>query len=90
MAAVSVKRSIDPNLPIFYWTGVNNRFNCGKLKSFNVASQAGTERLDSLEIIRQTDPGVFVAVRVNLPHRGQLSLRTEFNAAPERLPPQAN
>lgn len=80
-------KRINPDLPFIYWTGVNNRFKCAKLQSFNVPTESGNERLDKVKIQRRADPGVFVSGRVNLPQRGKLSLRAEFHSAAEKLPP---
>ncbi len=81
-----VKR-IDTDLPYYYWTGVNERYNVGPMKSFNEAS-GKVERLDEIRISRRADPGVFVANRASLPQRGSLSVRAQFHAKPEALPPR--
>ena len=81
-------KQVDPDLPFYYWTGVNERYNYGSLKSFNKQSKSGTERLDRVTVSRRADPGVFVAGRATLPQRGTLTVRAQFHAAPERLSPR--
>lgn len=67
-------KRVDPDLPFYYWTGVNERYHCGSLKSFNEPSKSGTERLDRVTVSRRADPGVFVAGRATLPQRGTLTV----------------
>ena len=80
-------KRIDPDLPFYYWTGIRERFHLKALPSFNEPSQSGTERLDRVVISRRADPGVFVANRANLPQWGSLTVRAQFHAASETLPP---
>lgn len=54
-------KRIDPDLPFYYWIGVNEHFHLKALPSFNDPSPAGIERLDRVIISRRADPGVFVA-----------------------------
>lgn len=82
-----VKR-IDIDLPFHYWTGVNERFNVGPMKSFNEPTDGKIERLDQISISRRADPGIFVSNRASLPQRGSLSVRAQFHAKPEALPPR--
>ena len=80
-------KRIDPDLPFYYWTGIHERFHLKALPSFNEPSQPGIERLDRVVISRRADPGVFVANRANLPQRSSLTVRAQFHAASETLPP---
>ena len=77
----------NPDLPFYYWTGIHERFHLKALPSFNEPSQSGIERLDRVVISRRADPGVFVANHANLPQRGSLTVRAQFHAASETLPP---
>ncbi len=82
-----VKR-IDPNLPYYYWTGINERFDMGPMDSFNKPTDRKLERLDQICISRRADPGVFVTNRASLPQRGSLTVRAQFHVKPEDLPPR--
>ena len=82
-----VKRG-DLELPFFYWTGVNERFNVGPLASFNEPSDGKPERLDQVRISRRADSGVFVANRASIPLKNTATVRAQFHAEPERLPPR--
>lgn len=85
------RKRIDPDLPFFYWTGVNERFREFALPSFNVPSHPnGLERLDRVILSRRGDPGVFVANRASIPQRGQLKTRAQFHKTPVALPPPPN
>lgn len=84
------RKRIDPDLPFFYWTGVNERFRQFALPSFNVPSQNVRERLDRVILSRRGDPGVFVANRASIPQRGQLTTRAQFHRTPVALPPPHN
>lgn len=83
-------KRIDPDLPFYYWTGVNEHFHLKALPSFNDPSPAGIERLDRVIISRRADAGVFVANRAFLPQRGSLTVRVTctFHAVTETLPPR--
>ena len=80
-------KKCDPDLPFYYYTGSNDRYNDGLFQSFNVSSSSGEERLDRVCISRRADPGVFVANRAVIPQRGQLSVRTAHFKPAESLPP---
>ena len=81
-------KRIDPDLPFYYWTGVNERFHLKALPSFNDPSPDGMERLDRVVISRRADPGVFVTNRAFLPQCGSLTVRATFHAVRETLPPR--
>ena len=53
-------KRIDPDLPFFYWTGHQTRYQNFALPSFNVPSAGGIETLDQIQVSRRGDPGVFV------------------------------
>ena len=78
---------IDPDCPLYYWTGCHTYFQDFPLPSFNKPSNNGTERLDSVILSRRGDPGIFVANRASLPQRGQLTVGVNFHRAPVELPP---
>jgi hypothetical protein len=80
-------KKIDPDLPFFYWTGSDSRYNVGPLPSFNQPSASGIERLDVVKISRRADPAMFVASRASLPQKGSLTIRATFHNPPEGLPP---
>ena len=80
-------KKCDPDLPFYYYTGLNDRYNDGLLASFNVPSSTGEERLDHVRISRRADPGVFVANCAVIPQRGQLSVRSAHFKPAESLPP---
>ena len=69
-------KKCDPDLPFYYYTGSNDRYNDGVIASFNIPSSAGEERLDRVRISRRADPGVFVANHATIPQRGQLGVRS--------------
>lgn len=81
-------KRIDPDLPFYYWTGVNERYHLKALPSFNQPSQCGLERLDRIVFSRRADPGLFVANRASMPQHGSLTKRAEFHAVSESLPPR--
>lgn len=74
------KKRIDPDMEFFYWTGANERYRDFELPSFNEPSGEGiAERPDRICLSRRGDPGVFVANRASLPHRGQFTIRARFH-----------
>ncbi|XP_070534517.1 uncharacterized protein [Ptychodera flava] len=79
-------KRVDPDLPYYYWTGSDSRFNMGPLPSFNQPS-GDVERLDRVQIRRRADPAVFHANRASVPRRGSLTVRAQFFQNPEQLPP---
>ena len=81
-------KRVDPHLPYYYWTGVNERFDMGPMDSFNNPTEGKLERLDKINISRRADPGVFVANRASLPQRGSLTVSARFHVQPEELPPR--
>ena len=80
-------KKIDPDLPFFYWTGSDKRYNVGPLPSFNRPSENGKERLDKVSISKRSDPGVFHSNRASVPQKGVLSVRAIYHNPPESLPP---
>ena len=80
-------KKCDPDLPFYYYTGSNDRYNDGSILSFNMPSQSGEERLDRVKVSRRADPGVFVANRAAIQQRGQLSVCSARFKFAEGLPP---
>ena len=80
-------KKCNPDLPFYYYTGSNDRYNDGSIVSFNMPSQSGEERLDRVKVSRRADPGVFVANQAAIPQCGQLSVRSARFKSAEGLPP---
>jgi hypothetical protein len=80
-------KQCDPHLPFYHYTGSNDRFNDGRMASFNVPSVSGVERLDEVRISRRADPGFFVTNKAVIPQRGKLTVRAAQFKPAESLPP---
>lgn len=82
------KKQIDLDLE-FFFTGqglMNGTETLNFLPLMN-HREKGSQRPDRICLSRRGDPGVFVANRASLPHRGQFTVRAHFHRTPVELPP---
>jgi hypothetical protein len=82
-----IKR-LNPELPFYYHTSSNERFQEGPLPSFD--EKSSKRKRKHSRIPRREQVAAFAPGRASMPVRGSLSVRAKFHNQPVELPPPPN